>query len=138
MATYNKFQCFTEDCAESKHNFASHTFKILLTNVAPVATNTIRSELVEITAGNGYAAGGLSMTLLTSAQTSGVYRPIFQDQTLTATGTIGPFRYIVVYNSTSATNPLVCWFDYNTSLTLSTGEALLFDFDGVNGLFSLT
>lgn len=138
MATYNKFQCFTKDCAEGKHNLATNTIKLLLTNVAPVATNTIRSELVEITAGNGYTSGGLTVPVLSSTQTAGVYRPILQDITLTATGAIGPFRYVVIYNSTSATNPLICWYDYGSSLTLNTGEALLFDFDGTNGLFALS
>jgi hypothetical protein len=63
---------------------------------------------------------------------------VVTDVTLTATGSIGPFRYIVVYNSTSATNPLISWYDYGSSLTLNTGESFLFDFDGTNGLFSVT
>lgn len=138
MATFNKFHCLLEDAFEGKHNFAGDTLKILLTNTAPVATNTIRSQLVEITAQNGYPSGGVSLPVSSSAHSSGVYRVIVSDVTLTATGAIGPFRYIVVYNSTSATNPLICWYDYGSSLTLNTGESFLFDFDGTNGLFSVT
>lgn len=138
MATYNKFQCFVEDVHEGKHNLATNTVKLLLTNVAPTATNTIRSELVEITAGNGYTSGGLTVPVLSSSQTGGIYRLVLQDITLTATGVIGPFRYTTVYNATSATNPLIGWYDYGTSLTLNTGESLLFDFDGTLGLFSAT
>ena len=138
MASFNKFNCLLEDAFEGKHNLAGDTLKILLTNTAPVATNTIRSQLIEITAQNGYPSGGLALPVSSSAQTSGVYRAIVSDVTLTATGSIGPFRYIVIYNSTSATNPLMCWYDYGSSLTLNTGESFLFDFDGTNGLFSVT
>jgi hypothetical protein len=136
MASFNKFNCLLEDAFEGKHNFASDTIKILLTNTAPVATNTIRSQLVEITAQNGYPSGGITLPVSTSAQTSGTYKLVVNDVTLTATGTIGPFRYISLYNSTSATNPLICWFDYGSSLTLNTGESFLFDFDAINGLFT--
>lgn len=136
MASFNKFNCLLEDAFEGKHNFASDTIKILLTNTAPVATNTIRSQLVEITAQNGYSSGGLTLPVTASAQASGTYKLTVSDVTLTATGSIGPFRYIVIYNSTSATNPLICWFDYGSSLTLNTGESFLFDFDGTNGLFT--
>jgi hypothetical protein len=137
MAAFNKFHCLLKDAFEGKHNFAGDTIKVLLTNTAPVATNTIRSQLIEITAQNGYPAGGLTLPVTSSNQTNGLYRVIVSDITLTATGAIGPFRYIVTYNSTSGTNPLISWYDYGSSLTLNTGESFLFDFDNTNGLFSV-
>jgi hypothetical protein len=138
MAAFNKFNCLLEDAFEGKHDFQSDVLKILLTNTAPVAANSVRSQLIEITAQNGYPSGGLTLPVTSSTQTGGVFRPIVADVTLTATGTIGPFRYITVYNSTSATNPLICWYDYGSALTLNTGESFLFDFDGVNGLFGVS
>jgi hypothetical protein len=58
MATFNKFNAFVEHLAEGVHNLQSHTLKVMLTNTAPVATNSVRADLTEIAAGNGYTAGG--------------------------------------------------------------------------------
>jgi hypothetical protein len=71
---------------------------------------------------------------------SGTEKVTATDVTITATGgSIGPFRYAVVYNDTptSPAKPLICWFDYSASTTLLTGENILIDFDGTNGLFTL-
>lgn len=58
MATFNKFNAFVQDLTRKVHNLNSDTLKILLTNVAPVATNAVKADLTEIAAGNGYTAGG--------------------------------------------------------------------------------
>ena len=115
----------------------------MLTNSAPTAaTNKIKGDITDITAGNGYTAGGNALTISAPTQSSGTVKPIPSvDITITAGGgTIGPFRYAVVYNDTQTTpvKPLVCYFDYGSNLTLNSGESILIDFDQVNGLFSLT
>ena len=74
MATFNKFQCFVENVAEKVHDLGADTLKILLTNTAPVNTNTLKANLTEISAGNGYTAGGVALTVTGSAQTSGTYK----------------------------------------------------------------
>ena len=63
MASFNKFNSFIEAVFEKKHDFSSDTFKLMLTNVAPVATNTQKSDLTEISAGSGYTAGGEAVTI---------------------------------------------------------------------------
>lgn len=137
MATYNKFNCFCEDMLLEKHNGSTDTFKALLTNVAPDASDAVRTDITEINAGNGYP--GLGITLATTlSRTGAVTRLAAGDYTLNATGAIGPFRYVVVYNATSSSNPLVCWFDYGASITLNAGETFVFDFDNTNGLFTIS
>ena len=143
MATYTKFNQFVEDLVKGYHQFGTHTFKVMLTNSAPTAaTNKIKGDITDITAGNGYTAGGNALTISAPTQSSGTVKPIPSvDITITAGGgTIGPFRYAVVYNDTQTTpvKPLVCYFDYGSNLTLNSGESILIDFDQVNGLFSLT
>jgi hypothetical protein len=143
MATYTKFNQFVEDLVKGYHQFGTHTFKVMLTNTAPTAaTNKVKADITEISAGNGYVAGGNALTIAAPTQSSGTVKPIpSADITITAAGgTIGPFRYAVVYNDTQTTpvKPLVCYFDYGASQSLNNGESLLVDFDQVNGLFSLT
>jgi hypothetical protein len=140
MASYNKFQVFTKDLIEGKHNFASNVFKIMLTNTAPVNTNAVKADLTEISAGNGYTAGGTATTI-TSSTTAGVAKVTGTDVVFTASGgAIGPLRYAVLYNDTqtSPAKPLVAWWDYGSSITLNSTETLTVDFDSTNGIFTVT
>lgn len=140
MAAYNKFQVFTKDLDEGKHNFASNAFKVMLTNTAPVNTNSIKADLTEITAGNGYTAGG-TVTTITSSTSAGTAKVTGTDVVFTAAGgTIGPLRYAVLYNDTqtSPAKPLIAWWDYGSSITLNDTETLTVDFDAANGIFTVT
>lgn len=129
----NYFNCFGLDLASAKHNLGSHTLKLMLTNTAPVATNTVKGDITQITAGGGYVADGLTLTVASSSQSGGLYKCIINDYTLTATGSIGPWRYAVIYNSSSGSEPLICWYDYEEAITIASSEVFLFDFDGAAG-----
>lgn len=140
MAAFNKFNQFVEDLAEKVHNLGADTIKVALTNTAPVATNTVFANITEIAAGNGYTAGGTATTITSSAQTSGTYKLVVTDVVFTASGgTIGPFRYAVVYNDTptSPADPLIAWFDYGSSITLNPTETFTADFDASAGLLTI-
>ncbi len=138
MATFNKFRSFVEAMAEKSHNLGSDTLKVLLTNSAPVNTNTQKSDLTEISAGFGYSAGGATATQSSSAQTAGVYKLVLGDVVFTAAGgQIGPFRYIVLYNDTSTGDLLIGWYDYASNVTLDDGQSFTVDFDATNGVLQL-
>ena len=144
MAAFNKFNCFTEDLAEKVHNLGSDTLTIALCAAAnaPVATNTVLANLTPINYTNVVTTPNASRVIgvTSSAQTSGTYKLVLPDMTITATGgAIAAFRYVVIYNDTptSPADPLIGWYDYGSDLTLATGESLLIDFDGTNGVFSL-
>lgn len=131
MAAYNKFRAFVENLAEKVHDLGSDTLKILLTNVAPVNTNSVKADLTEISAGNGYTAGGTTVTVTASSQTAGTYSLVGNDVVFTASGgSIGPFRYAVLYNDTptSPADPLIGWWDYGSSITLLDGETFTVNF----------
>jgi hypothetical protein len=135
MASFNKFNSFVEAVAEGTHNLGSNQLTIALTNTAPVAGNSVLANITEITYTN---LSTRNLTTTSSSQTGGLYRLIVADTTLTSTGgSTGPFRYVVVYNSTAAGGPLIGWFDYGSSITLLSGESLTVDFDQVNGLLTL-
>lgn len=139
MASYNKFNQFTQDLVNGVHNFGSATFKVMLTNTAPVSTNTVKANLTEISAGNGYTAGG-NTTTVTTATSAGTAKVTASDTVFTASGgTIGPARYAVLYNdtATSPAKPLIAWWDYGSSITLNDTETLTVDFDNTNGIFTI-
>jgi hypothetical protein len=140
MATFNKFNSFVEDLSEKVHNLGADTLKVMLTNSAPIASNTIKANLTEISAGNGYTAGGNTPSITSSAQTSGTYKLVLADTVFTASGgSIGPFRYVTLYNDTptSPADPLIGWYDYGSSITLLDGETFTVDFDATNGVLTL-
>lgn len=138
MATFTKFNAFTVDLTAAKHDFSSATYKVLLTNTAPVATNAVKADLTEITAANGYSAGGPTTTI-TRSNASGVETILASDVTVTATGAVGPFRYCALYNDTQTTpaKPLVGWADYGSAVTMASGDTFTVDFDGTNGVMQI-
>jgi hypothetical protein len=137
MAALNKFNCFVEDRNEKVHNLATDVLKVMLTNTAPVATNTVKANITEIAAGNGYTAGGSQAPQASSSQTGGIYKLVLTDIAfIAAGGAIGPFRYAVLYNDTSTSDSLIGWYDYGTNITLNDTERLDVDFDGTNGVLT--
>ena len=112
MATFTKFQPFVEQVHEGVHNLGTNQLVLALTNTVPTATMATRSELTEISYTN---LSSRNITTSASAQTSGTYKLTLTDLTVTASGgSVGPFRYVVVYNDTptSPADPLVCCYDY--------------------------
>lgn len=134
MAAFNKFNCFVEDMAEKKHNLGADTLKVALTNSAPAATNTILANITEVSYTN---LSSRTITTSSSSQTSGLYKLVLADLTLTASGAVGPFRYVVVYNDTATNDELIGWYDYGSNVTLANTDTFAIDFDGTNGAFSV-
>ena len=139
MAAFQKFNAFVEDIAEKKHNLGADTLKVMLTLTAPVATNSVKADLTEIAAGNGYSAGGTATTITSSVQTSGTYKLIITDVTFTASGgSIANFRYAVLYNDTATNDELIGFYDYGATVTITTGNAFTVDFDAAAGVLTIT
>jgi len=137
MPTLTKFYSFVEAIHEKKHNLGSDTLKVLLTNTAPSLSNTQKSDISgELSTANGYTSGGATVTITSSAQSSGLYTLIATDVTWTASGgSIGPFRYAVFYNDTATNDELIGYLDYGYSITVASGQTFTLDFDAVGGLY---
>src|SRR5258708_16180036 len=138
MASFNKFNAFVADVANKVHNLGSDTLKIMLSNTAPAAGNAIKTDITEIAAGNGYAAGGSAVTITSSAQSSGTYKLVGNNVTFTAAGgTIATFRYAVIYNSTAASGNLIGWWDSGAGQSITTGNTFTVGLDGTLGILEL-
>lgn len=137
MATYTKFQDFSEQLARGVHDFDAHTFKVALTNTLPVNTQVSLDTVTNHPAPtntNGYTAGGTATTISIS-ETGGTTTVSGTQVVFTASGgTLGPFRYAILYND-SATSPadaLIAWWDYNSSVTLNDTETFTVKFSNAS------
>ena len=140
MATFNKFDQFVEDLAKKVHDLSSDQLKIGLTNTAPVAGNSVLADLTSVLATTNLSgATPYNVTTTSCEQTSGTLKLILVDLVLTATGAVGPFRYVVLYNDTptSPADPLIGWWDYGSSISLANGETFTVDFSAANGAAQL-
>ena len=135
MASFNKFQPFVEQLAEKVHNLGSDQIVVALTNTAPDATDATLSQITEISYTN---CSSRNVTTTSSAQTTGTYKLVLADLVLTASGgSVGPFRYVVLYNDTAASDQLIGYYDYGSALTLLDGETLTIDFDPSAGVLTI-
>lgn len=128
MATWNKFQSWAENMVEVA-NLGTDQFVIALTNTAPITTNGVLADLTQIAYTN---LSSRNLTTASSSQTDGTYTLTFNDLTLTASGAVATFRYVVIYDDTptSPADPLVGWLDYGSSITMANAETFLIDFTG--------
>ena len=139
MAALNKYNAYIDEVAKAGHNHATAVFKLALTNTAPGAADTVWNTTVAPApaAANGYPAGGNTLTTSSAATTAGTFKLVLADTVFTATaGGIGPFRYAILYNS-SATNKLLGYYDYGSSISLAVTETFTTDFDNANGVLTI-
>lgn len=145
MATFTEINDFLENLAEAILADTDQ-FIIALSNTAPGSEssdptadgNGVLANVTEISYTN---LSSRDITTTSSSQTGGTYKLVLQDITLSASGgAVAAFRYVYVYSDTptSPADPLVCVYDYGSSLVLADGEDLAIDFDDANGLFQIT
>jgi hypothetical protein len=134
MATFTKVNSFVEALAEKVHNLGSDQLVVALTNSAPTSANTVLADITQIDYTN---CSSRNITTTSSSQTSGTYSLVVVDLTLTASGTVGPFQYVVIYNDTATNDELIGFYDLGGAVTLAGGETYLLDFSEANTLLTL-
>jgi hypothetical protein len=129
MASFVKFESFSEGLAKKEHDCHADTFMVYLTNTAPdAAADVVKADLSEtLTTTGGYTAGGADATN-TVSRAGGTTSVVGVDITWTSTGAgFGPFRYAVLYNTTHASDALIGYWDYGSSITPANGETFVVD-----------
>lgn len=140
MASFNKYNCFVQDVGRGVHNLNTNVLKVALSDTAPnAATHTVLADIAEISAGHGYSAGGATVPSTSYAQSAGVAKLAGSDVTFTASGgSIGPFQYVILYNSTVSGGPLIGWWQRATPVTLEDGDSVTQDFSDNTDILSIT
>ena len=141
MATFTFYDEFKLNVTNTNINLSSDTFKVALTNAAPnAATHDELADITEIAGAFGYSSGGTALTTVTWSETgagTGIWQFTSDDVVFTASGgSIGPFRYAVLYSDTSTNDKLVGYLDYGSSISVSDTNTFTVDV-GANGWFQL-
>ena len=145
MASFNKVN---DAVLNMVHNMdlESDQIVVALSNTAPASEssnptadgNGILGNLTEISYTN---CSSRNVTTTSSTQSSGTYKLVLTDLTLTASGgSVGPFRYIYLYNDTvtSPADPIIGYYDYASAITLNDGDSFTIDFSATNGVLQLS
>lgn len=121
MAAFVKFYDFVEQLGLEGHNLNTDTLNIYLSNAAPSqSADAVKTDLAEITNQNGYTAPVDIQN--TWAESSGTATLTGTAVTITASGAVGPFQYVVLYNDTNASDALIGYWDYGSAISLASGE----------------
>ena len=129
MATYQKFEGFVGYLGLAAINLNTDTIDGYLTNNAPSASaDDVYADLAQLATGNGYT--GPQDSTNTYSEASGTGPLVCVDWSVTATGSVGPFQYVVHKDTTvtSPAGPLMCWHDYGSAVTLASGESFTCDY----------
>ena len=145
MATFTKLNGFVEHLAVKVHNLGSDQLVIALSNTAPGSESTPPTGstaaciLANVTQVSYTNLSSRNVTTSASAQTSGTYKLTLTDLVLTASGAVGPFRYVYLYNDTptSPADPLIAYWDRGSSVTLASGDTFTVNFDDSNGVLTI-
>ena len=126
MATFTKVLSFPEAVAEKVHNLGSDTLTVALTNTTPTTTWTQLSDLTEVSYTN---LSSRVITTTSSSSSAGTYTLALEDLELTASGAVGPFRYIYIYNDSATNDELIGYIDYGSEVSLTDTQIFTIDFN---------
>jgi hypothetical protein len=132
--TLTKIDSFVENLAEKKIDLSGNGLTIALTNTAHTAAWDELADLTQISYTN---LSSRVITVTTSAQTSGTYKLVLADLVLTASGAVGPFQYVYIYDDNSTGDKLIGYYDYGSSVTLANTDTFTINFDDANGVLTI-
>lgn len=135
MASFTKVNKFVLNLGNKVFNLGSDTIKVALTNTIPtVSTANQLSDITEISYTN---LSSRTVTTTSFTQTSGTAKLVLADLVLTASGAVGPFQYVVLYDDTATNKELIGFYDYGSALTLANGDTFTIDFDASAGALTI-
>jgi len=134
MATFTKIHSFVENLAEKQIDLSGNGITVALTNTAHTSTWDELADLTQVSYTN---LSSRVCTVSSSAQTSGTYKLVLADLVLTASGAVGPFQYIYLYDDNSTGDKLIAYYDYGSAVTLASGDTFTLDFSADDGVLTI-
>ena len=131
---FTKIHSFVENLAEKAIDLSGAELTIALTNTAHTATWDELADLTEVSYTNLSAR---VLTVSSSAQTSGTYKLVLADLVLTASGAVGPFQYIYIYDDGSTGDKLIGYYDYGSEVIMADTDTFTLDFDASSGVLTV-
>ena len=124
-AAFSKINQFILNLGEGVINLNTDDLRVYLSDTAPnVATSKVKADVPEIAIGNGYN-GPISIgNSYSQAGGVGSLASVASISITAAGGSIGPFRYLVLYDNSVGSLPLIAFWDYGSELTLINGTTL--------------
>lgn len=136
---FTKIDKFVLNLGDKAFNLGSDQLKIALTNTLPVAATANQfSDLVSVIPATNLSGGTpFNLTTTSYTQTSGTAKLIIADLTLTATGSVGPFQYVVIYDDAATNKELIGFYDYGSAVTMAASDTFVLDFDNSAGCLQI-
>lgn len=135
---FNKNYAFVENLGGIPMNLKTDQLKVALTDTAPTTATALYANISSPIAGTNLSgATPFNVTTTSYTQTTGTAKLLLAQLTLTATGAVGPFRYVVLYDDTATGKPVIGWYDYASEVTLAAGDTFTVGFDLTNGVITL-
>ena len=131
---FTKINSFVENLAEKLIDLSGNGLTIALTNTAH---NAAWDELADLTQVSYTNLSSRVCTVSSSSQTSGTYKLVLADLVLTASGAVGPFQYIYLYDDNSTGDKLIGYYDYGSAVTMASGDTFTLDFSAAAGVLTL-
>ncbi len=139
---FKKIESFVEAVAHKVHKLDTDQLRVALTNIDPAAS---ADKLADLTGSidHSNSAGDLdgdnpfNVTTTSSEETGGEYKLVVEDLTLTAVATVGPFKYIVLYNDAAGNKEIIGYYDYEASITLHSGDTFKIDWSQTDGVLTI-
>lgn len=125
MAVFTQFQPLKANVMNGKHNLSANQLSVALTSVIPTVGMVALAELTQIAYTN---LSSRNITTVSSTQTGGAYSLVLTDLTLTASGAVAPWQYVVLYNTVATGFELIGWYAYASAVTMAAAETFLIDF----------
>ena len=110
--------------ASNTVRFDTDSFILVLSNTAQTAGQAGQTysvgNITEIATGGGYTQGtGITITTGSNTNTGGTYTWVGTAGLFTASGAVATFQYVIVFDNTSATKPLLGWWQCASAITMA-------------------
>jgi hypothetical protein len=139
--TFKFFAAFAAAHAHGVHNLLGNQIVVALTNAEPdTLLDAVLADITQIDYTNLLNnPTSRNITVTSSSQTGGVYKAVWEDKVLEASGgSVGPFQWAVFYNDSASGDPLIGRLAYPQATIMNDTETFSLNINETTGIFQIT